>query len=46
VMMKFVERESWIASISVSAVLLVASWFIFDDFLGVNLPWGVFAGVM
>jgi len=46
VMMKFVERESWIASITVTVVLLVASWFIFDDFLGVNLPWGVFAGVM
>ncbi|WP_099038204.1 tripartite tricarboxylate transporter TctB family protein [Mycobacterium neglectum] len=46
VMMKFVERESWVASVSVSALLLVASWFIFDDFLEVNLPWGVFAGVM
>jgi Tripartite tricarboxylate transporter TctB family len=46
VMMKFVERESWIASISVTVLLLVVSWFIFEDFLEVNLPWGVFAGAM
>ena len=46
VIMKFVERESWIASILVSVLLLVVSWFIFEYFLEVNLPWGVFAGVM
>ncbi|GFG52669.1 hypothetical protein CQY20_01455 [Mycolicibacterium agri] len=46
VMMKFVEREPWIASIAVSVLILIASWYVFDDFLEVNLPWGVFAGVM
>ena len=46
VMMKFVERETWLASVSVTVLLVVASWFIFDDFLEVNLPWGVFAGVL
>jgi Tripartite tricarboxylate transporter TctB family len=46
VMMKFVEHETWTASIAVSALLLVFSWFIFYDFLEVNLPWGVFAGVV
>jgi hypothetical protein len=45
-MMKFVEHETWTASIAVSALLLVFSWFIFYDFLEVNLPWGVFAGVV
>jgi hypothetical protein len=46
VMMKFVEQESWLASASITVLLMVASWFIFDDFLDVNLPWGVFAGVL
>ena len=46
VMMKFVEREPWVASIAVSVLILIASWYVFDDFLEVNLPWGVFAGVM
>jgi hypothetical protein len=45
-MMKFIEKESWVVSVSVTVVLVAASWFIFDDFLDVNLPWGVFAGVL
>lgn len=46
VMMKFIEHESWTASILVSVLLFAASWFIFNDFLEVNLPWGVFEAVM
>jgi hypothetical protein len=46
VMMKVVEHESWTVSILVSVLLLAFSWFIFDDFLEVNLPWGVFEGAV
>jgi hypothetical protein len=46
VMMKVIERESWIVSVLVSVLLLAFSWFIFDDFLEVNLPWGVFEGAV
>jgi hypothetical protein len=46
VMKKFIEHESWTVSIVITVLLIAASWFIFDYFLDVNLPWGVFAGAL
>lgn len=45
VILRFVERESWRISVGVTVALLLFGWFVFEKFLAVNLPWGVFGGL-
>lgn len=46
VVLRLVERESWVMSVGVTVALLVFSWFVFERFLAVNLPWGIFGGLV
>jgi hypothetical protein len=46
VLLRFVERESWVLSVAVAAGLLVGSWLVFEELLEVNVPWGVLEGLM
>jgi putative tricarboxylic transport membrane protein len=46
VLLRFVERESWLLSGIVSVCLVVGSWLVFEELLEVNLPWGVLEGLM
>ena len=44
VLLRFVERESWLLSAVVAALLVITSWLVFAELLDVNVPWGVFGG--
>lgn len=45
ILMRLVEREPWMISLLITAALLVFGWLIFEEFLDVTLPWGVFGGL-
>jgi hypothetical protein len=46
VLLRFVESESWRLSALVTIALVVGAWFLFEEALGVPMPWGVFEGLM
>jgi hypothetical protein len=46
VLLRFVERESWLLSLVVTVALVITSWLVFEELLEVNVPWGVFEGLL
>ena len=46
ILMRFVEREPWRISLVMTLALLLFAWLIFEEFLNVTLPWGVFRGLV
>lgn len=46
VILRFIERESWRMSIFITVAMLGLGYLVFEDLLDVNLPWGVFGGLL